>query len=135
MFLVRKERWVPLVTPESGKNQKRGDVIPEQERQSVFDEFWLTMSWNLKKMFLLMQHRDIKSTKRKTEKGDDTHAFDDSTPCEEESRRQVPIKRKNTEHVSDGKNKKVKIDETDKKKKGVIKDKKTVILSSLFSKK
>ncbi|GBL73527.1 hypothetical protein AVEN_159512-1 [Araneus ventricosus] len=103
---------------------------------------------------------DIKSTKRKTVKGDDmrqrmsslfhdstlrdqitcdkwtdlqyimkfrpsdTHAFYDSIPCEEQSRRQVVRKGKSTESTSDGKNKKVKIDVTSKKKKGVKKDKK-----------
>ncbi|GBO23704.1 hypothetical protein AVEN_253393-1 [Araneus ventricosus] len=54
----------------------------------------------------------------------DTRAFCDIILCEEERRRQVARKRKNTEHISDGKNKKVKIEETDKKK-GVEKDKKS----------
>ncbi|GBN09840.1 hypothetical protein AVEN_109753-1, partial [Araneus ventricosus] len=43
MFFVRIERLAPLVTSESARNQKRVcDTIPEQERQSLFDEFWLT---------------------------------------------------------------------------------------------
>ncbi|GBM39764.1 hypothetical protein AVEN_107178-1 [Araneus ventricosus] len=84
MLLVMKKRWVQLVTPKSARNKKRGyvcDTIPEQGRQSLFDEFWLTMSWDLKNMFVCSTV-DIKSTKRKTVKGDDTHEFYDSIPCE-----------------------------------------------------
>ncbi|GBM16877.1 hypothetical protein AVEN_99766-1 [Araneus ventricosus] len=47
--------------------KKECDTVPEQERQSLFDEFWLTMSWNLKNMFVC-NTVDIKSTKRKTVK-------------------------------------------------------------------
>ncbi|GBN43908.1 hypothetical protein AVEN_156212-1 [Araneus ventricosus] len=119
MFLVSKKRWVPLVNPESARNQKRG----EQKRQILFDEFWLTVNWDLKNMFVCSTV-DIKSTNRKTVKGDDTHEFYNGILCEEESRRQVARKCKNTEHISDGKNKKVTTDETDKKKKDLKKDKK-----------
>ncbi|GBM78022.1 hypothetical protein AVEN_13037-1 [Araneus ventricosus] len=141
--------------------KRRCDTILRQERKSLFNEFRLTMSWDLKTMFACSTE-DIKSTKPKTMKGDkyetenvfafprlytsrpaitcnkwtdlqylmefipsDTHAFYDIILFEEESRRQVASKRKNDEHVSDGRNKKVKIDETDKKKKGVKKDKKS----------
>ncbi|GBN91823.1 hypothetical protein AVEN_81639-1 [Araneus ventricosus] len=55
----------------------------------------------------------------------DTHAFYDNISCEEESRGQVARKRKHTEHVINGKNKKVKTDKTDGKKKGVKGDKKS----------
>ncbi|GBN44727.1 hypothetical protein AVEN_113116-1 [Araneus ventricosus] len=41
------------------------DTIPEQERPSLFDEFWLTMSWDLKKVFVC-SIVDIKITKQKT---------------------------------------------------------------------
>ncbi|GBO23703.1 hypothetical protein AVEN_253392-1 [Araneus ventricosus] len=53
------------------ESRKRGcDTIREQERQSLFVEFWLTMSLDLKNMFACSTV-DIKSTKRKTVKGDD----------------------------------------------------------------
>ncbi|GBM61522.1 hypothetical protein AVEN_17065-1 [Araneus ventricosus] len=53
------------------ESRKRGcDTIPGQERQSLFGEFWLTMSWDLKNMFACSPV-DIKSTKRKTVKGND----------------------------------------------------------------
>ncbi|GBM70679.1 hypothetical protein AVEN_270786-1 [Araneus ventricosus] len=45
---------------------KRGcDTIPEQERKSLFDEFWFIMSWDLKKI-VVCRTVDIKSTKQKT---------------------------------------------------------------------
>ncbi|GBL92472.1 hypothetical protein AVEN_174743-1 [Araneus ventricosus] len=71
MFLVRKVRWAALVTPESAWNKKRRDVILylNRKRQSLFDEFWPTMSWDFKNMFVCSTV-DIKSTKQKTVKGD-----------------------------------------------------------------
>ncbi|GBM52529.1 hypothetical protein AVEN_230561-1 [Araneus ventricosus] len=51
------------------ESKKRGcDTMPEQERQSLFDGFWLTMSWDLKNMFVCSTV-DLKSIKRKTVKG------------------------------------------------------------------
>ncbi|GBM37331.1 hypothetical protein AVEN_78076-1 [Araneus ventricosus] len=53
------------------ESRERGcDTIPGRERQSLFGQFWLTMSWDLKNMFACST-ADIKSTKQKTLKGDD----------------------------------------------------------------
>ncbi|GBM10235.1 hypothetical protein AVEN_260267-1 [Araneus ventricosus] len=47
------------------ESRKKGcDTILEQETQSLFDEFWLIMSWDLKILFV-RSTVDIKSTKRK----------------------------------------------------------------------
>ncbi|GBN73746.1 hypothetical protein AVEN_170742-1 [Araneus ventricosus] len=52
------------------ESRKKGcDTILEQERQSLFDEIRIIMSWDLKNMFVCSTV-DIKSTKCKTMKGD-----------------------------------------------------------------